>query len=258
MHEVNPKQGYFISWNNKPAPGFAAADDQYGYGQVYRSIMLDRQLRKQFAHHHGRVTRAQVVTAMETAASQDLDGVTVIPLLLRYVHRRHEPPGVRAMLHQLRTWVASGAHRHKARPKAKQYRNAAAVAIADEVVPHLIRALYDPILATGGIRRLPGGTPADYRRLPMVFVDSPRSHQGSSYDSGYESYLVATLQQLLGRHPSDGFGHAITRRECRGGPISCSAAVDAALLRTYRVLAKANAPRRWRRGRHRRRPKPPA
>ncbi|TAM91811.1 MAG: penicillin acylase family protein, partial [Jatrophihabitans sp.] len=114
VHEVNPPQGFFVSWNNKPAPGFAAADDQYGYGQVYRSIMLVDQLRDQFAAHGGKLTRANVVQAMETAASQDLDGVTIMPLLLRYLSGRAEPAGVGAMLAQLRSWAADGAHRLKA------------------------------------------------------------------------------------------------------------------------------------------------
>ncbi len=114
VHDTNPKAGFFVSWNNKPAPGFAAADDQYGYGQVYRSVLLVAQLKAQLAAHHGTVTRAQVVQAMETAASQDLDGVTVLPLLLKYVSGRKEPAGVTTMLSLLKTWVASGSHRHKA------------------------------------------------------------------------------------------------------------------------------------------------
>ena len=44
-HEINPKQGYFISWNNKPAPGFAT-DGEYPYGQTYRSVLLDQQLQQ--------------------------------------------------------------------------------------------------------------------------------------------------------------------------------------------------------------------
>ena len=54
---------------------------------------------------------------METAASQDLDGVTVLPLLLRYLKGRPEPAGVPTMLTTLQTWVASGAHRRKAKPE---------------------------------------------------------------------------------------------------------------------------------------------
>ena len=74
VHETDPKQGFFVSWNNKPAPGFSAADDQYGYGPVYRSQMLVTQLKHEMKITHDKLTRADVVKAMETAASQDLTG----------------------------------------------------------------------------------------------------------------------------------------------------------------------------------------
>jgi acyl-homoserine lactone acylase PvdQ len=235
VHEINPPGGFFVSWNNKPAPQFAAADDQYGYGQVYRSIMLVNQLQQQFAAHPGGVTRADVVQAMETAASQDLDGLTAVPLLLQYLAGRPEPPGVQAMLDELQSWVADGAHRRKAAAGDTQYAHAAAVAIADELIPNVIRAFYDPILAAGGV------SANRYSALPMSFVDYPNQHQGSSYDSGYESYLVATLEQLLGQSPADGFGPEITSRECGGGPTTCGASLDAALASTYNSLVTANA-----------------
>ena len=33
---------YLVSWNNKQAPGWAAADDQYAYGPIYRSQLIER------------------------------------------------------------------------------------------------------------------------------------------------------------------------------------------------------------------------
>jgi acyl-homoserine lactone acylase PvdQ len=243
VQQVNPPQGFFVSWNNKPAPGFAAADDQYAYGQVYRSQLLVDQLKAQFAAHSNAVTRAEVVQAMETAATQDLDGVTVIPQLLAYLGNRPEPAGVAAMLAQLSAWVASGAHRLKANAGDTQYASAAAVAISDELIPNLIQALYNPVLAAGGISGGAGPTATRYAVLPMAFVDTPEgggAHHGSAYDGGYESYLVATLEQLQGGKPADGFGTEITSRECSGGPATCPAAVDAALLSTYNSLVAAN------------------
>lgn len=126
--QVNPPQGFFVSWNNKPAPGFSAADEQYGYGPVFRSQMLVNQLKAQLASSGGKVTRTQVVQAMETAASQDLDGVAVLPQLLAYLKNRPEPPGVAAMLSQLCQWLADGTHRKKAATGDAQYQHAAAVA----------------------------------------------------------------------------------------------------------------------------------
>jgi acyl-homoserine lactone acylase PvdQ len=250
VHEVNPKQGFFVSWNNKPAPGFAAADDQYGYGQVYRSIMLVKQLKKQFRLHHNKVRRSNVVQAMETAASQDLDGVSVIPLLLKYLKGRHESSGVHKMLTTLQHWVNNGAHRRKTKTTDTQYYAHAAVAIADELMPNLIRSLYDPILKAGGVGSAGstgGATAQAYRVLPMQFVNTPNSgdaHLGSAYDGGYESYLVATLQQLLGRHPRDGFTKVITKHECGAGkgagPKTCHKSINLALTKTYRALVKAN------------------
>ena len=234
VHEADPPTGFFVSWNNKPAPQFAAADDQYGYGQVYRSQMLVNQLNAQLASHGGLLTRANVVQAMETAASQDLEGVSVYPLLLQYLSGHSESPGVQAMLDQLQSWVADGAHRHKVAPGDTQYADASAVAIADELFPNLIHALFDGVLAAGGT------SSNGFNALPMSFVDSPHDHKGSSYDGGYEGYVVATLQQLLGQSPVDGFDSVITSHECGGGQGTCGTAIDAALTATYNALVAAN------------------
>ncbi|MCW2646425.1 MAG: Protein related to penicillin acylase-like protein, partial [Pseudonocardiales bacterium] len=129
---------------------------------------------------------------------------------------------------------------------ATQYADAAAVAIADELIPNLIQALYNPILAAGGFGSgvsTGGATAPAYKILPMQFVNTPNSggaHLGSAYDGGYEGYLVATLQQLLGQHPVDGFGTQITSRECAGGPATCLASIDTALLSTFNSLTAAN------------------
>src|SRR5262249_37434880 len=172
VHQIDPPQGFFVSWNNKPAPAFSAADEQYGYGLVYRVQMLTAQIRRQFALHHGRITRANLVQAMEAAATQDLDGLTIWPALLHAVQGRHEPAGVARMLTALRAWHASGAHRILASPGATQYEQAAAVAIMDQLTPAVIRAIFDPLFAPGG------AGPADYKVLPMGFVNEPY-HRGS-------------------------------------------------------------------------------
>ncbi len=38
-------QPYLVSWNNKQAPDWAAADDQYGYGPIYRQQMIADRIR---------------------------------------------------------------------------------------------------------------------------------------------------------------------------------------------------------------------
>ena len=161
VHQTN--KDYFVSWNNKPAPGFAAADDQYGYGAVYRSQLLVDQLQAQFASHPSGVQRSDVVKAMSFASTQDLDGTSVMPLLLQYLQGHSEPAGVQAMLDQLSSWVSDGAHRLKANPSDTQYQQAAAVAIADELMPNLIR---------GAVRLDPGRGRAERRRVHRGRVDA--------------------------------------------------------------------------------------
>jgi acyl-homoserine lactone acylase PvdQ len=234
VQETNPPTGFFVSWNNKPAPQFAAADNQYSYGQVYRSIMLVNGLNAQLAAHGGLLTRANVVQAMEGAATLDLNGVAVVPLLLQYLSGRAEPAGVQAMLDELQAWIADGTHRVKAAPGDPQYADAAAVAITDELIPNLVHALFDGILGAGG------SSFNRFTALPLGFTDLPHDHNGSSFDDGYQSYLVSTLQQLLGQSPVDGFTDVITSRECAGGQATCGAAIDAALRATYDALVTAN------------------
>jgi acyl-homoserine lactone acylase PvdQ len=245
-HEVNPPSGFFTNWNNKPAPAFSAADNQYGYGPVYRSQMLDRALRDQLAAHGGRITRSNLVQAMETAATQDLDGLTEIPELLGYLGDRPEPPGVQAMLGALRAWYEDGTHRRKAVPGDAEYDHHAAVAIMDVLQESLIRATFDPLLAGGGFGgegSTGGAVTRSYAALPMQWVNTPNSggaHLGSAYDAGYEGYVLKVLRQLRGEPVTQPFGPQVTGRLCGSGPASCPAAFDTALASAYRTLVDAN------------------
>jgi acyl-homoserine lactone acylase PvdQ len=246
VHETDPKQGFFVSWNNKPAPGFSAADDQYGYGPTYRSQMLVAQLKHQIATTHHELTRADVVKAMEGAASQDLDGLTVLPQLLAYESSQPQSAGVAKMLGVLAKWNAAGAHRRRANPSAALYTYHAAVAIMDELEPELIESVYNKLLGAGGVGgqgSTGGAVTSGYNILPMQFVNTPNSgdaHLGSAYDGGWEGYLQKTLQQLRGLHPLDPFTSVITDKWCGGGPADCSKAIGAALTNVYNTLKREN------------------
>jgi acyl-homoserine lactone acylase PvdQ len=237
-HEINPPQGFFDSWNNKPAPMFSAADDEYGYGPVYRVQMLTTQIEHQFAIHHGKITRADLVQAMETAASQDLDGLTILPAFLDAIRGRHEPAGVNQMLAALRVWLADGAHRLLSAPTDAQYEQAAAVAIMDQLTPAIIQAIFNPVFAAGGVNS--GG----YDIFPMGFTNAPYNggeHLGSAYDGGWEGYTQMALQQMIGKTVAEPFGHAVTSRLCgTGGLANCGPELDAALESTYQALVTAN------------------
>ena len=255
-HEIDPPQGWFTSWNNKPAPGFGAADDQYGYGPVFRSQSLDNAITRQLALNGGRLTRAGLVAAMESAATVDLTGAAVLPELLATVNPASQPPAIRAMLTELGAWLADGAGRKKAAPGDAEYRHAGAVAAMDHLEPQLAQALFGPVLSeltlpNGGLD-IVDGVPYGYSLLPMVFADTPNSrgaHLGSAYDSGYESYVVKVLRLMRGAPVAAPFGPALSSRLCGGGLAACGTAVDSALQQTATDLAAANGgitdPSRW-------------
>jgi acyl-homoserine lactone acylase PvdQ len=242
-HEVDPPQGFFTNWNNKPAAGFSAADDQYGYGQVYRVQSLSDEVRHQFTLRHGRITRADLVTAMITAATRDLSGSQVLPDLLRLTQGRHEPAGVRAMLDALQPWLAAGAPRHKAAAGESQYADANAVAIMDELFPRLQQAFFGSVVGGGGTD-VQDGLPYRFTLLPMVFADTPHgdggTQHGSAYDGGYEGYDQKILDQVLHRSVRQPFSGALTGRLCGSGLAGCAAAIDGALADTYDALVAAN------------------
>jgi hypothetical protein len=53
--------------------------------------------------------------------------------------------------------------------------------------------------------------------------------------------MQKTLEQLRGRHPADPFTKVITAHWCKRGPATCRAAINKALLTTYRSLKSDNA-----------------
>src|SRR5438445_2107173 len=78
--EVNPRRGFAASWNNKPARAWRAADRNYAYGPVYRSLALETRLAA--AVGDAPVTVIRVVDAMADAATLDLRLQTVLPYAL--------------------------------------------------------------------------------------------------------------------------------------------------------------------------------
>jgi len=242
-HEIDPARGFFTSWNNKAAPLFSAADDNYGYGPIYRNMSLNAAIEHQFALHDGKITRADLVQAMETAATVDLTGAQVVPELLRFLSGHSEPPGVTAMLAALKSWLADGAHRRKSAPGDAQYADADAVAAMDQLEPTLIRAIFDPIFAAGGVYTNQG-LPYGYDVFPMSFANTPDNegaNVGSSYDGGWEGYVVKVLRQLNAEHVGAPFPAAVSARLCGpDGLSSCFSAIDAALATTYAALTAVN------------------
>ena len=57
-YEVNPPSGLLVNWNNRPAPRWGAADDNWAYGSVQRVQMLLNGLATRDKHDLASVTSA--------------------------------------------------------------------------------------------------------------------------------------------------------------------------------------------------------
>ncbi|MGI8610225.1 MAG: penicillin acylase family protein [Candidatus Dormibacteria bacterium] len=249
-HEINPPSGYFVSWNNKQAPGFSASDAEFSYGPIYRSLSLELRVQAAFANP-GKMSRATLASAMEDAASVDLTGAHVVPelqLLRSSITATLNPTDAAhatALLDRLNAWSLAGAHRVRAAHGDAQYADAPAVAIMDELNPRLIEALFDSVMtdpALGAtVNHDTPGAATGFSKHPTSFADQPSAGLGSAYNGGWESYTLKVLRQLRGVEPGAPLSPSMTSRLCSTGLSACAAAIGAALAATYNQLASLNA-----------------
>ncbi len=155
--QVNPPSGYLVSWNNKQAPGFGAADDQWGYGPVHRSEALSDRLAELAAT--GGVDTLDVVAAVQDAATVDSRAFYTLPSLLDVIG---DDPALADATALLRGWQERGAHRLD-HDRDGAYEEQAAIALFDSLVGAR-RAGPAPRHARGPRHR----TPAAARRPPAA------------------------------------------------------------------------------------------
>lgn len=192
---TNPPTGYLVSWNNKTAPGFSAADDQWGYGAVYRSLALEDRVKALIAGGN-KVTRPQLVEAMMDGATVDVRAAYLLPSLLTLLGTPSDPRDAKAVA-LLRAWLADGAHRvDKAR--SGSYPHQGAIALFD--------AWWDPVGAgVAGSQPLAkdvlrGTLGALVDALPQALDNHPRQGMGSSWNGvAWYGYVSKDLRQVLGQ-----------------------------------------------------------
>ena len=144
---------------------------------------------------------------------------------------------------RLDAWVAAGAHRRRTAQGDTEYSDPAGVAIMDELNPHLIQAVFDPLLndpANGGTVGATNGLASGYSKLPMGFTDVPSGRGGSSYDGGYEGYMVKVLQQLHGTSVAQPFSADMMSKICGTGSANCATTIGQAVTDTYNAMKTAN------------------
>ncbi len=237
-HAIDPPSGELISWNNKPAPQFSANDGNVAYGPVYRSLLLQYALNTQLKLHNNKLTPADMVKAMESAATTDLDAVTVLPYALPLIAPTDNTQS--QMLAALQTWYSDGGHRIRVNSSALQYQNAAAIAIGDEFFNYLDYYLFNSLLGGQGVNYQDGTFPTGFNGFPQSFVNQPGS-LGSAYDGGFEGFTQKLLMQYENKTVAQPYPVALLDHVCiNGGLSNCKVAVNDAFNATEKALIAAN------------------
>jgi acyl-homoserine lactone acylase PvdQ len=141
--QADPKSGLLVNWNNRPAPNWGAADDNWSYGSTHRVQLLLAGLAK-----HKRHTLATVTSAMNAAATTDLRSFELTPLLDKLL-AGSTPPSAREgqMLAALDAWRNSGSSRLDVNLDGKADAGAGP-AIWDALYPRLTDAILAPALGS--------------------------------------------------------------------------------------------------------------
>ena len=179
---IDPPSGQLVNWNNKPAPGFAAADDNFAYGSIHRSQLLARNLKP------GKNTILDVVNTMNKSATQDLRAVTVWPQINTKLALTPAPS---ARDEQLRTlvnaWLQKGASRLDLNGDGKI--DDPGAAILDAAWAKLADGVLAPVL----------GPLTDQLASLMGRDDVPNS-SGSAYIDGWYGYVDKDLRGQFANH----------------------------------------------------------
>jgi acyl-homoserine lactone acylase PvdQ len=209
-------QNYISSWNNKQAPGFHATDGGWSYGSVHRVDSLNERIEKGIAGSNT-MTRAELVNAMEDAATVDLRGSQDYGTVIQVIKQSGAKlsSAQKKAIKKLQEWIKKGAHRLD-KDGDGAYENSAAIRIADAWWPRLNQAEFEPTL----------GTPLYSAIQAVVGLDDKAATRGSSYNNGWYSFVDKDLRTVLGEQVEDPF----SRVYCGGGKLKkCGKALATSL-----------------------------
>jgi len=215
------RSGVLNNWNNKPARGFPAADNQWAYGPLSRVDLLNQNTAKRRKH-----TLATLTGAMNAGATQDVRTMTFVPLLAELLKGGTSPsPRATRMLELLEEWNAQGGSRLDRDLDGKIDHPGAA--ILDTAWNRLADAAMVPVLGQPLADQLSGTL---HRRF-----DLPPGGQFS----GWHMYMSKDLRTLLGK-PVEG---PLRNRYCGTGDVNrCRADLWAAVEAAGAELAAAQGP----------------
>lgn len=224
-HPQSINQDYYVSWNNKQAANFSAADGNFSFGSVHRGQLLDGPVKAALAAGQ-KFDRAGVVKVMADAAVTDLRGQQVLGDLLRVVNSQAvTDSSLASVVSQLQAWQQSGSRRKETAAGSKVYQHAAAIRIFDAWWPLLASAQFKPGLGDGlygalvdalEVNESPSGGQIGGRDGTAVWALEGQPHKGSSFQYGWWGYIDKDIRTVLGDAVSGGLG----RTYCGDGTVA--------------------------------------
>jgi acyl-homoserine lactone acylase PvdQ len=216
---INAKDGTLVNWNNKPGAGFPAADSQFGFGSLFRVQMLDKGLKG-----HRKLDLAQVVSAMNAAATTDFRDDFLMPVVAQVMQKVSAPsPRDAQMLQLLLNWRKNGASRLDRNNDGKI--DDPGAPIMDAFGPLLSDAVMDPVLGP--------------QAAQLGTLIGKNASTASGFTGGWTDYIDKDLRTLLGERVKGPFHFHF----CGNGNLNaCATALWGALDAAGNTLQAAQGP----------------
>jgi len=216
---------FLVSWNNKQAPEWGAADDQYDYGPLHRVQMISDKVRAA-TKGKGRMTISQLVQAMAEPATQDLRGYRLLPTIFKAIGKPKQP-ALRKALATLRSWNKAGAHRRDLNRDGVD-EETPAIELIDAWWPKLVAAEFKPSLGRKAFEQLQG----------MIGTGdlTGGSPEAPDFFDGWWGYASKDLRDLFGPRPKAPY----SRIYCgNGSKQRCRQALQQSLAQALKVTPAA-------------------
>jgi acyl-homoserine lactone acylase PvdQ len=201
------RRGVILNWNNKPAPGWGSADDEWAYGSVFRDELFEINTRRKH-------TLASVAGVMNRAATQDHRAALGLTAPIQVLDTAPAPtPRAAQMLEVLKDWRKQGSSRIDRELDGNVDHPGAA--ILDVWWPKLGDAVLSPVL----------GDLVD-RLAQLNSRGTAPPGNGNHSTAGWAGYIDKDLRTLLGRTVKGQY----TVRYCGAGDLAaCATALWASL-----------------------------
>src|SRR4051812_46364084 len=219
---INPPEGKLVSWNNKQAPGFGAADNEFSFGSVHRVQM--------FTGLPAKATLPDLVSLVNRAATSDLRVIGVWPAIAKVLATGPAPDALTQQAADLvSAWSAAGGTRLDRDGDGK----------VDDPGAAVLDAAFVP-LATAVLQPALGDLTTDLARIATPDKPPPGQNTGTStFGAGWYGYVEKDLRTLMGGRLASPF----SRIYCGNGDLNaCRDSLWAVLQKVAQDLAAAQGP----------------